>query len=906
MPRALAMVVVLVAVAGVPLPAASTVEALLVPGREGHEPHLDVDGQGHPTLVWLGSACEAPPAPFDGIWVANRTDGHWSSLQEVVTGPQLYGPRLAHTTSGERWLAWTLHDGTDSSIHLKRLQGGPPRQFSFGSPFEPDLEVDVAPFGTDSLVVVWQGWRTDNYEIFLAVGDASGFSSPMRISTCSGNDREPRVVVGNGKAWIVWSAFGGEPYNLHHRTWSPDEGLSPTVKLTSSTRARNLHPELSWDDAGQRLWVTHVFVDEGWPGFNSDEPGPVDRGSPRVFAYDGTNLLRPLGLDPIGRPPLPVMEDLGYVRFDYSGVPMLDRFGTGVSVAVDPEGRLHTFHKQIGTLTEGSAKNRYWGVVGLTYDGLGWPAAPDFFQPRSSLGWEAPQVVCTADSIFVTWSGDSRTPAIYPTLNVFGIGSRIFTDSRPLSPAAPMTLETVGPPAPVGPCVPVPRPGYFVQTDDGPLEFLWGDMHRHSVDLSWDASSDPPIKEAYMYSQDWLGHDWMATTDHAERFSALAFHCVRRFAHLYDIPGVYRTFAGSERTMRGGAGGDQNLVFRDPSDYTKARHALPGIASWHDLYAALAEVDVLCIPHTTAQCGAVMDWEHLAQGDPSSLPPGLRLVEVYQSARQSFEYPGCPHQSPGCTSASDEGWVGVALAMGLRLGLSSSSDHTIRAAFTGVLAADRSRESIWNALHDRRAIGSSRTIQAAVDFRVNGKLMGSEMTTPLPPTITVSVQSPVPLSEIRIHRNGDPDWRVLPVSGTEAEVMVVDDDPVIPGTSSYYYARVADADSSYHYTSPVWVDFIGFGVDAPETGPAPRLGIDAYPNPSADAIRFSIPWIPDAGAVLRIHDVRGRLVREMRLSSGEPAWDGRDRDGRRAAAGRYFAVLQGAGSTAHTSFVLLR
>jgi hypothetical protein len=102
------------------------------------------------------------------------------------------------------------------------------------------------------------------------------------------------------------------------------------------------------------------------------------------------------------------------------------------------------------------------------------------------------------------------------------------------------------------------------------------------------------------------------------------------------------------------------------------------------------------------------------------------------------------------------------------------------------------------------------------------------------------------------------------------------------------------------------VDFIGFGVDAPETGPAPRLGIDAYPNPSADAIRFSIPWIPDAGAVLRIHDVRGRLVREMRLSSGEPAWDGRDRDGRRAAAGRYFAVLQGAGSTAHTSFVLLR
>ncbi len=889
---------------------ASGAQLLLVPGRDCHEPVLDVDAAGVPAMAWLATTRDNHPGgSFDEIWTAERSGGNWTSLTAQVEGGMLFGPRLAHTPSGERWLAWTEHDGNDSRVWVRRIAGGSPAQFAFGSPVEPDLEVDIAAFGSDSLVVVWQGWRSSDYDIFLAVGNADGFSPPMRISPCIASDREPRLAVGGGKAWIVWSAYEGPAYNLHHRTWDPSGGLSAPVRLTNSTAARNLHPELHWEEAGQRLWVSHLWVEEGWPGFNIGEPGPNDMGSPRVFAFDGTQILRPLGLDAVKRPPLPAMEDLGFDRYVYYGTtPMPDRFGTGVNVLVDGAGRLRTYHKQIGSLVNGSVRNVHWGFVEMSYEDGAWAGAPTFVQAQSSLGWETPAAAAAGDSVWTAWSTDLRNPPIYPSsLNLFGIEGRMFAEARAVSPAPPMQLVADGLPEPVPDCpAPDTTPTFTVPSPEGTRALLWGDTHRHSVDLSWDAFSDPPFEDTMMYSLDWLDHDWIAPSDHVERFSPLLFACVRRFAHLYDIPGRFRVLAGAERSMRGGIGGDQNTVFRDPEDFREAAFALPGTDSWHDLYDALAGKDVLCIPHTTAQCGGSTDWEHLAQGDPSTLPAPLRLVEVYQSARGSFEYPGCPQEYTGCSTPPDSGWVNVALSMGMRVGLISSSDHTIRAAFGGVFATDRSRDAIWQALHDRHAMGTSRTVRAGVDFRVNGALMGSEIESGGSPRISVRVESPVELAEIRIVRNGDPDWRVLPVTGTTADVELLDDDPGPAGTSSVYYARVADADSSYHYTSPVWVDLIGQATDVPEPSRAGRLSLTASPNPSRGAVRFSLPWIPSAGASLRVHDVTGRLVRELRLSTREGAWDGRDRHGKAVAAGRYYGVVQAAGETALTSFVLLK
>ena len=60
-------------------------------------------------------------------------------------------------------------------------------------------------------------------------------------------------------------------------------------------------------------------------------------------------------------------------------------------------------------------------------------------------------------------------------------------------------------------------------------------------------------------------------------------------------------------------------------------------------------------------------------------------------------------------------------------------------------------------------------------------------------------------------------------------------------------------------------------------------------------------------AVLKIYDVRGRLVRTARYGAGRRfvAWDGRSASGARAAAGLYLLRLEGTGPVLTRKVVLL-
>jgi hypothetical protein len=369
-------------------------------------------------------------------------------------------------------------------------------------------------------------------------------------------------------------------------------------------------------------------------------------------------------------------------------------------------------------------------------------------------------------------------------------------------------------------------------------------------------------------------------------------------------------FAGYERSMRGGAGGDQNCVYRDPAEFSEESAAYPSVASWHDMYDAQLGIDVVAAPHTSAQCGgdATIDWPALADGDPRNLAAPLRLTEVYQAARESFEYAGCPRQYTGCVTAPDTGWVSVPLALGMRLGLICASDHGIRQAYQGVFAEDRTRDAIFAGLRERRTSGSTRTLRANLEFRVAGTLQGGEAVSILAPEVFVRVEAPAPLLKIEINKDGDPAWFAASFSGTDTTLTFTDPDPVVPGTSSFYYVRVTDQTGRLYWTSPVWVDF-GSPTGTPDLPPTTaRLSATAYPNPFAGEVRLQIEGMGQQGGRVRIHDVSGRLVRTFVVPGGRTAvtWDGRDVAGRSVAAGVYWAVTQSRGETARTRFVRIR
>ncbi len=79
-------------------------------------------------------------------------------------------------------------------------------------------------------------------------------------------------------------------------------------------------------------------------------------------------------------------------------------------------------------------------------------------------------------------------------------------------------------------------------------------------------------------------------------------------------------------------------------------------------------------------------------------------------------------------------------------------------------------------------------------------------------------------------------------------------------------------------------------TDVSESDPSVSRGFHAQPNPSTGSVRFSIAPSDAAISRLLIHDMRGRLVRELAVPGGRSVvWDGLDRQGRPLSSGIYFA-----------------
>ncbi|MBZ0266911.1 T9SS type A sorting domain-containing protein, partial [bacterium] len=94
------------------------------------------------------------------------------------------------------------------------------------------------------------------------------------------------------------------------------------------------------------------------------------------------------------------------------------------------------------------------------------------------------------------------------------------------------------------------------------------------------------------------------------------------------------------------------------------------------------------------------------------------------------------------------------------------------------------------------------------------------------------------------------------------------------------------------------------GTAAPEVTIARGLAVS--PNPFSLRTTITAPSALPTGSV-RIYDIRGRLVRELRGGPGRTAfeWDGKDQRGERAAGGIYL-LRAGDGGEVHTAKVVLR
>jgi len=379
---------------------------------------------------------------------------------------------------------------------------------------------------------------------------------------------------------------------------------------------------------------------------------------------------------------------------------------------------------------------------------------------------------------------------------------------------------------------PAPRPS-LTSPGGEELFYYFGDLHAHSAYS--DALND--VDEFYCRYRDAYGYDFAALTDHdfldgmelsLSELKVIWNHADRvtrtgEFVALYGYEWTAPALADHAGEGRTVGEGHRHILYPEQSG-PLVSYGEESANTGKKLLRRLQGVRALVIPHHTAWSGT--DWD-------AHDPELQRLIEVC-STHGRFEFPGNQpigyrrdHLHPGK-------YVVDALARGYRLGFVGGSDShglrwhatemegraghiaagtrvgwkedAFRTGMTVVLAPELTREALFQALYDRRCYATSGE-PIVLDVRVNGELMGSELSSSTPPQITVSVRGTAPIRSIEVVRSGHPFGGVhcLPGEGLTDMTFSLHDRMIIPGETHYYYVRVLQEDGNMAWSSPIWV-----------------------------------------------------------------------------------------------------
>jgi len=348
----------------------------------------------------------------------------------------------------------------------------------------------------------------------------------------------------------------------------------------------------------------------------------------------------------------------------------------------------------------------------------------------------------------------------------------------------------------------------MIVRDDRPDKLLlWGDLHGHTLF----SDGRGTVEEFYDFAQRVAGLDFCAVTDHAFEVLDEMWEHSKKITNQYYQPGRFVTFQAYEWSGTTRLGGDHNCYFlgddppllRSTLMYNRSNLQMyhgtdPKQETITDVFAELnrrlRDRNVFCIPHYGGR-----------KGNPKWHDPKVqRMVEIFSEHRRT------------------EDWALTYLQNGHRLGIMASTDghfgnpgygylkptydwdhQEIGMAAVAVVAAERTRESIFRALYDRRVYATSGD-RIVLNLDVNGQPMGSEITTRSAPEIVVSVAGTDRISEIQIKKNG----QVVHVAKPQAFNATIRwrDRDFVAAPSSYYYVRVVQENNEEAISSPVWVN----------------------------------------------------------------------------------------------------
>jgi len=347
---------------------------------------------------------------------------------------------------------------------------------------------------------------------------------------------------------------------------------------------------------------------------------------------------------------------------------------------------------------------------------------------------------------------------------------------------------------------------YSATVDGKTYRLLWGDTHRHSNVSRCSQGNEPSPDDLYRYGTDICRYDWFALSDHAEDprqtgADVLDYYWWKqqKLADLYHVPYAMSVLYNLEWSLSF-PHGHHNTLFPSRPTYRLDRY----IASSSTLAGGWKVLErekmrAITIPHSGADPGMGTAWE--VQDDRYQ-----RVCEIFQACRGSYEHPGCPREF--FITKNKKGFYWNALEKGYHVGVIASSDHGYGVSYACVYAPDNTRESIWQAMWDRRTYGST-TYGLVLELRSGNRWMGEEWAQKDAPPLEIFVRGAAPIRSVEIIGRS----RVLHAEGSVEKPLHAKEhrirwtDPEWDGQTAeqWYYVRVIQDDDEMAWSSPVWV-----------------------------------------------------------------------------------------------------
>ncbi|MBI2923974.1 MAG: DUF3604 domain-containing protein [Planctomycetes bacterium] len=772
--------------------------------------------------IWAAWVAYSHPEG-DAVMTAACRNGEWSRAERVTPEPgQFLRPAICET-GGRVWVFWTQSGDQLAAVwSASRDAEGWSRPRRLSTDGVAAQNPEAASDAAGRIAVAWQEMRGGQYDIALAVHAGGEWSRTRAFTADSSDDWDPSVAADSeGRFWIAWTSYRDDDYDVFLKC---ADGADSKERRLSARGEYDLHPWVAADESGG-VWVAWDSLrlphhaDSGRStitGANLEDDSEGDHGHGklqtgiRLVCLEGGKLFELSGTAGALTPPE------GY-RLAHTALP---------KIAFAPDGTLWVAYRALGHAEGGKVKGKgkvkgpyWWEVFVVACGERGWGAAVKL--PSSDGTLEEPAITAGAEGLWAAWQMEHRIEGAGPGWKKkvgkeeedgddhhadYGrvLGSNGDVYAALLEPEVrgeswlQLSKRPVRPDLNVAARVPREAARAGIEAGGEKYVLLWGDFHKHSNISRCSSGNEPGPDDHYKYAHDVCRYDFVAMTDHSEHTSNANWWRIQKLADLYNVPGSFSVLYGYEWSAKHPIG-HHNVIFPDrPAPILRSN--LEGARTTAELWASLdkAGVKALTIPHTTADPRMGTDW--IENDDRFQ-----RVCEIFQSCRGSYEYDGCPRQHSNATSKG--GFYQDGLAKDYRMGIVCSSDHGWGVAYAVAWAKENTREAAFEAVWARRCYGST-AYGIVLDFRVDGHMMGSEVEASGPPEITVYARGTAPVRQIDIFGGGKCVHTVggvkKPIGTKEARVVWRPES--LAGGTTWYYARVIQADDEMAWASPVWVD----------------------------------------------------------------------------------------------------